>query len=272
MSSPVLQPDTFSSFPKLPTELRLMIWELAIDQPRHTVHVYPLRDDHSFDGPDTKPIGRSTLNFILEREYALCMSHKSEATSEYEKNGKDRGMWRACKESREIMKKNTKGPVKSYFDNPLTARLTSVLNADIIHLVRVPYPLDEIVTMDIEPGQALTEKVDRAIKSENVFLIDIKRPLHRMNARLAVWRFADWFAPLGRVFLVDYGLKRSEPIEPGVTVSDVIFEENGRRFVKVRMDGAGWEKDVPGQGNQRVRNLIPDRYRTRFHIAACEYV
>jgi hypothetical protein len=248
-----------------------MIWEIALDQPRHTVHVYPLGDDHASNGPDPKPIGRSTLKFILEREYALCMKHKGEATNEYEKNGKDRGMWRACRESRDIMK-NTKGPFESYFDNPLTARLTNILNADIIHLVRVSYPLNEIVTMGIEPGQALTKKVDRAIKSDNVFLIDIKRPLHRMSARLAVWRFADWFAPLGRVFLVDYGLKRSRPIEPGARISDVIFEENGRRFVKVRMDGAGWQRDAPGQGNQRVGYLIPDGYRTRFYIAACEYV
>lgn len=38
------------------------------------------------------------------------------------------------------------------------------------------------------------------------------------------------------------------------------------------MDGVGWENDVPGQENQHVRYLIPDGYRTRFHIAACEYV
>ncbi|KAF5643664.1 uncharacterized protein FTJAE_3081 [Fusarium tjaetaba] len=275
MSSPVpqrRQPDIFASFPKLPIELRLMIWELALDQPRHTVHVYPLGDDHSSNGPDPQPIGRSTLNFILEREYALCMRHKGEATNGYEKNGKDRGMWRACRESRDAIKKSTKGPFESCFDNPLTARLTNILNADIIHLVRVSYPLNEIVTMGVDPGRALTEKVDRAIRSENVFLIDIKRPLHRMNALPVVWKFVDWFAPLGRVFLVDYGLKRSRPIEPGATVSDVIFEGNGRRFVKVRMDGAGWQKDVPGQGNQRVHHLIPDGHRTRFHIAACEYI
>lgn len=174
-----------------------MIWELALDQPRHTVHVYHLGDDHSSNGPDSKPIGRSTLTFILETEYVLCMRHKGEAINEYEKNGKDRGMWRACRESRDIMKKNTKGPFESCFDNPLTARLTNILYADIIHLVHVSYPLNEIVTMGIEPGQALTEKVDRAIKSENVFLIDIKRSLHRMSARLAMWRFANWFAPLG---------------------------------------------------------------------------
>ncbi|KAF5724491.1 tetracycline resistance [Fusarium mundagurra] len=268
MSSSVPQPVTFISFPKLPTELRLMIWELALDQPRHTVHVYPVEDDRSPNGPEPKPVGRATLNFILEREYALCMRHNSETTSEYEESGKDRGMWRACKESREIVMKNTKGPFKSHFGNPLTTRLTNVLNADIIHLVRVPYLLDEIVTMGIKPGQALTEKVDRAIKSENVFIIDIKRPLHRMSVRLAVWRFAHWFGPLGRVFLVDNSLKRSRPIEPGATVPDVIFEEDGRRFVKVRIDGAGWVKNVPGQGNQRVRY----RYHSRFHIAACECV
>ncbi|KAF5566157.1 hypothetical protein FPHYL_3905 [Fusarium phyllophilum] len=233
MSFSVPQPVTFIRFPKLPTELRLMIWELALDWPRHAVHVYPVEDDPSSNGPDPKLIGRATLNFILEREYALCMRHKGETTSEYEENGKDRGMWRACKESREIVKRNTKGPFKSHFDNPLTARLTSVLNADIIHLVRVPYLLDEVVTMGTKPGQ-------------NPY-------------RKAVWRFADWFAPLvGRVFLIDYNLKRSIPIGPGASVPDVIFEENGRRFVKVRMDGAGWENVDPGQGNQRVRYLIPD--------------
>ncbi|KAF5682884.1 hypothetical protein FCIRC_4741 [Fusarium circinatum] len=267
MSSPVPQLDTFTSFSKLPTELRLMIWELALDRPCHTVHVYPLEESS-----DPEPISRPTLNFILEREYDLCMKHKGETVSDYEKGGKDKGMWRACRESREVMKKHAKGPLESYFDNPLTARLTSVLSADIIHLVRIPYLLNEIATMGIRPGTNLTEKVDRAIKSESIFLIDIKRPLHRMSARFAVWRFAEWFAPLGRVFLVDYSLKRSRPIEPGASVTDVIFERNGRRFVKVRMDGTGWEKDVPGQGNQRVRNLIPDGHRMRFHIAACEYV
>ncbi|PNP75476.1 hypothetical protein FNYG_11280 [Fusarium nygamai] len=265
------QPDIFASFPKLPTELRLMIWELALDQPRHTVHVYPLGDDPSSYGPNPEPISRPTLNFILKKEYDLCMKPTGEI-SDHDEKGKDRGMSRACRESREVRKKNIKGTFESYFDNPFTAKLTSVLNADIIHLVRVPYPLDEIVTMGIKPGQILTEKVCRAIKSENVFLIDIKRPLHRMSARLAVWRFADWFAPLGRVFLVHYGLKRSRPIEPGASVPDVILEENGRRFVKVRMDGAGWENDVPGQETQRVRYLIPDGYRSRFHIAACEYI
>ncbi|KAF5559729.1 hypothetical protein FNAPI_4591 [Fusarium napiforme] len=210
MSSPVpqrRQPDIFASFPKLPIELRLMIWELALDQPRHTVYVYPLADDPSSNSLDHSPIGRSTLNFILEREYALCMRHKGEATNEHEKNGKDRGMWRACRESRDVIKKNVKGSFESYFNNPFTVRLTNILNADIIHLVRVSYPLNEIVTMGVDPGRALTERVDRAIRSENVFLIDIKRPLHRMNAPPVVWKFVDWFAPLGRVFLVDYGLK-----------------------------------------------------------------
>ncbi|KAF5614867.1 hypothetical protein F25303_13988 [Fusarium sp. NRRL 25303] len=270
MSPPVperRQPNAFTSFPKLPTELRLMIWELALDRPPHTVHVYPFEDD-----TDPRPISRLTINFILEREYDLCMRYKGEMVSERDERGRDRGMWRACRESRQVMKKSTRGPIESYFDNPFTARLVSIMNADTIHLVRVPYPLDEIVTMCVNPGLTLTKKVDRAIKSENVFLIDIKRPLHRMSARIAVWRFVDWFAPLGRVFLVHYGLKRSKPIEPGASVPDVIFEAKGRRFVKVRMDGFGWENDAPGQENQRVRYLIPDEYCSRFHIAACEYV
>ncbi|CVL01643.1 uncharacterized protein FMAN_07867 [Fusarium mangiferae] len=175
------QPNAFTSFPKLPPELRLMIWELALDRPHHTVHVYPFEDD---TGP--RPISRLTLNFILEREYDLCMRHKGDMVSEHHERGRDRGMWRACTESRQVMKKSTRGPIESYFDNPLTARLTSILNADIIHLVRIPYPLDEIVTMGVNPG--------------------------------------------------------------------------------------GWKNDAPGQGNQHVRYLIPDGYRTRFHIAACEYV
>lgn len=235
------QLNAFTSFPKLPPELGLMIWEMALDRPHHTVHVYPFEDD-----TDHKPISRLALNFILEREYDLCMRHKGEMVSEHDERGRDRGMWRACRESRQVMKTSTRGPIESHFDNPFTARLTSIVNADNIHLVCVPYPLDEIITMGIKPGQTITKRVGRAIKSENIFLIDIKRPLHRMSARLAAWRFDDWFAPLGRVFLVDYGLKRSRPIEPGASVPDVIFEKNGRRFVKVRMDGVGWENDVPG--------------------------
>ncbi|KAI7766565.1 hypothetical protein LZL87_013554 [Fusarium oxysporum] len=236
------QPETFTGFAKLPPELRLMIWELALDRSRHIVHVYPLNDNTSSNCPDPKPSSRTTLNFILEREYDVCMMPigktrcevRHETTSECDEKGKDRGMWRACKESREIiMKKNTKGTFKSYFDNRFTARLTSILNADIIHLVRVPPHLDEVITQGIEPGANLMKSVNEAKKLENVFLIDYKRPLTHMNARRAVRSLVCWFAPLGQVFLIDNGLKRTQPIEPGASVPNVIFEGNGRRFVKV---------------------------------------
>lgn len=59
---------------------------------------------------------------------------RHETTSECDEKGKDRGMWRACTESREIiMTKTTKGIFKSYFDNRFTARLISILNADIMY-------------------------------------------------------------------------------------------------------------------------------------------
>lgn len=59
------------------------------------------------------------------------------------------------------------------------------------------------------------KSVNEAIKSENAFPVDYKRPSTHMNARRAVRSFAYWLAPLGQVFLIDYGLKRTQPIEPG---------------------------------------------------------
>jgi hypothetical protein len=75
--------------------------------------------------------------------------------------------------------------------------------------------LDEVITKGIEPGPNLMKSVNEAIKSENAFLIDYKRPSTHMNARRAVRSFVYWLAPLGQVFLIDYGLKRTQPIEPG---------------------------------------------------------
>ncbi|KAJ0130308.1 Uncharacterized protein HZ326_26590 [Fusarium oxysporum f. sp. albedinis] len=117
------QPETFTGFAKLPPELRLMIWEFALDRSRHTVHVYPLKDNTSSNRPDPKPSSKTRCEV------------RHETTSECDEKGKDRGMWGACTESREIiiMTKTTKGIFKSYFDNRFTARLTSILNADIMY-------------------------------------------------------------------------------------------------------------------------------------------
>ncbi|KAJ0130307.1 hypothetical protein HZ326_26589 [Fusarium oxysporum f. sp. albedinis] len=79
-----------------------------------------------------------------------------------------------------------------------------------------------------------------------------------MNARRAVRSFVYWLAPLGQVFLIDYG--------------------NGRRFVKVSTTSIAWEDGVPGQGDRgwkttrRVRNIFPNRYYSRCCAVACEYV
>ncbi|KAK2695497.1 hypothetical protein QWA68_006474 [Fusarium oxysporum] len=252
------QPETFTGFAKLPPELRLMIWELALDRSRHTVNVYPLKDNTSSNRPDPKPSSRTTLNFILEREYDMCMAHigktrcevRHETTSECDDKGKDRGMWRACTESREIiMTKTTKGIFKSYFNNRFTARLTSILDADIIHLVRVPPHLDEVTTKGIEPGPNLIKSVNEAIKSENVFLTDYKRPSTHMNARRAVRSFVWWLAPLGQVFLIDYGLKRTQPIEPGRVYQMSYSRETAGGLLRlVRLVSRGrmafWDREI----------------------------
>ncbi|KAF4961729.1 hypothetical protein FGADI_92 [Fusarium gaditjirri] len=285
MSSSVAQraqlrrPESFAGFAKLPPELRLMIWELALDRSGYTVHVYPLRDNTSSNNLDPKTSSRATLNFILKREYDMCVTPIENTRSEYDENEKDRGMWRACKESREIiMKKNTKGTFNSYFDNRLTARLTTILKADIIHLVRVPPHLDEAITQGIEPSPSLMKSVNEAIKSENVFMIDYKRPLTSRNARRALWSFVCGFAPLGQVFLIDNGLKRTQPIEPGTDVPDVIFEGNGMRFVKVSTTSIALEDEVLGQEDRdwmttrHARNISLSGYHSRCYVVACEYL
>ncbi|KAF4341272.1 tetracycline resistance [Fusarium beomiforme] len=172
------RPDTFHGFSQLPPELRLTIMELALEPHGHTAQICPLEGDVSANEPDPKNTSKVTLNFVLEREHEIYKMNdlnylESFSTKKGIPGGINRGMWRACKESRELMVKKTKGPFEAYFNNHFIAYLLGFFpNTDMIHLIGVPPGLDAVVTKGASPSPMLMRRVDEETRSRSILLVN----------------------------------------------------------------------------------------------------